>query len=647
MSNKNGDQPAGRAILSLSALGIVYGDIGTSPLYAFRAAIGTVTIDENSILSILSMIVWSLVIVVSLKYLLLVMRADNNGEGGILALLALLQPWRGKPGIGQTALIIIGLFGAALLYGDGMITPAISVLSAVEGIRTIEPAIAHYIVPITIVILLALFSWQSSGTARVAAWFGPIMLVWFATISVLGAVQIFHNPVVLKALSPAYAVEFGFMRPTAAAIVMGSVFLAVTGCEALYADMGHFGRPPIRLAWFGCVFPCLVINYFGQGALVLTGSVHAQQPFYGLAPDWMRIPLMLLATAATVIASQAVISGAFSLTRQAVQLGQFPRVRIRQTSSEETGQIYIPSINLFLALSTVALVIVFRSSENLAAAYGIAVSATMVVTTILLYFVMIDRWRWKVWLVLPVTAGLAAIDLTFFAANSVKIMDGGWLPIAIGAAMFIIMRTWAFGRQRLLTFLSSNGQDLGEFLQAAQASNAPRVPGTAVFLAASLSETSPALMQQFKHLPVLHEKVILLNVVSHEVPRINARNRLDVKQLGMNFQGLHVHYGFMQSPNVPVALRLLAEIDDSLDVNNVTYFLGRETVIPSETGFTLLSLQERLFCALARNALRATAFYNLPPEKVVELGMQIEISAYRRQAKSSVSSASIKKEGQR
>ncbi|WP_235890543.1 potassium transporter Kup [Martelella alba] len=616
---------AGLAALSLSALGIVYGDIGTSPLYAFRQALGSTVIDQAAVLGILSMIVWALMIVVSLKYLLLVMRADNNGEGGILALLALLQPWRGKQTAPKTWLILVGLFGAALLYGDGMITPAVSVLSAVEGIHTIEPAIASYIVPITVVILLILFSVQSRGTASVARLFGPVMLVWFFVIALLGVVQIMQHPVVLQALSPTHAVSFVLARPATAAIVAGAVFLAVTGCEALYADMGHFGRAPIRLAWFACVFPCLILNYFGQGALVLADASHAGQPFYGLAPSWARIPLVLLATAATVIASQAVISGAFSLTRQAVQLGQFPRVEIRQTSAEENGQIYVPAINLFLAISTVVLVFTFRSSEHLAAAYGIAVSTTMVITTYILFFVMVHKWRWSFWIVLPVTLSLAAIDLTFLIANSLKIRDGGWFPLVVGALVFIVMRTWNIGRRRLLSYLSQNGRDLNEFLDNIAKNNAHRVPGLAVYLTASPPRVPPALMQQYSHIPVLHERVILLTVIIEEVPRVSAHHRLEVEDLGQNFTRLHLHYGFMQSPNIPVALRLLNEIDDTLDLDHVTFFLGRESIIPTAEKRGLLHWQERLFRLLARNALSATAFYNLPPERVVELGMQVEL----------------------
>ncbi|WP_244629536.1 potassium transporter Kup [Martelella limonii] len=626
MKAKQNEEPqAGLAMMSLAALGIVYGDIGTSPLYAFRTALGYVTIDQASVLGILSMIVWSLVIVVSIKYLLIVMRADNHGEGGILALLALIQPWRGKASIGKKSLLVIGLFGAALLYGDGMITPAISVLSAVEGLQTIEPRIARFVIPITIVILLALFSVQWRGTASVAVLFGPVMLLWFAAIAALGVLNIVHHPVVLEALNPVYAVKFGLAKPALAGVVMGAVFLAVTGCEALYADMGHFGRSPIRLAWFACVFPCLVINYFGQGALVLSDSVHASQPFYGLAPTALRIPLLVLATAATVIASQAVISGAFSLTRQAVQLGQFPRMEIRQTSAEETGQIYVPTINLALAICTVALVLAFRSSQNLAAAYGVAVSTTMVITTILLYFVMIYRWQWKLWYVLPLTLCLAVIDLTFLAANSLKIMEGGFFPLAVGALVFVIMRAWSFGRRRIVRFLTEDGMNLDVFLEELRGKDVPRVPGTAVFLTASLPRVPRALMQQFRHLPVLHERVILLNVISDEVPSVNARGRFEAQDLGQNFTVLHLHYGFMQSPNIPVALRLYAEVDNSLDLEQLTYFVGHETIIPSQRVFFLRRLQQKLFMFLARNAMRSTSFYKLPPEKVVELGVQIKL----------------------
>ena len=613
------------ASLSLAALGIVYGDIGTSPLYAFRQALNVVTVDEAAILGTLSMIVWALVIVVTLKYLQLVMRADNKGEGGILALLALLHPWRGPETAGKTRLIFIGLFGAALLYGDGMITPAISVLSAVEGIETVEQGIAPYVVPITVVILFLLFMVQSRGTASVGALFGPVTLVWFIVIGLLGLVQIVQQPVVLKAFNPAYAMVFAADAPATTMAVLGAVFLVVTGSEALYADMGHFGRAPIRLAWFVCVLPCLVLNYFGQGALVLADPANAAHPFYNLAPDGLRIPLVVLATAATVIASQAVISGAFSLTRQAVQLGQFPRVLIKQTSAEETGQVFVPAVNLILMLATIGLVVSFRSSENLAGAYGIAVSTTMVITTVLTYFVMAYRWKWNRAIVIAITAGFAAIDVMFLASNSLKLFAGGWFPLGVGAAIFLLMTTWASGRRLLNAKLMEGSGRVRDFLADLKAEPVVRVPGTAVYLMSSTSRVPPILTHQLRHIPVLHERVILLTVVIEEVPRVGAQERLEIEDLGQNFLRVRLHYGFMQSPHVPVALRLASETGLEIDLDRLTYFLGRETIIASDQVPGMAVWRERMFGFLARNTLGATAFYNLPPERVVELGIQVEI----------------------
>ena len=611
--------------LSLAALGIVYGDIGTSPLYAFRQALNVVTVDEAAILGILSMIVWALVIVVTLKYLQLVMRADNKGEGGILALLALLHPWRGPDTPGKTRLIFIGLFGAALLYGDGMITPAISVLSAVEGIETVEQGIAPYVVPITVVILFLLFMVQSRGTASVGALFGPVTLVWFIAIGLLGLVQIVQQPVVLKAFNPTYAMIFAADAPATTMAVLGAVFLVVTGSEALYADMGHFGRAPIRLAWFVCVLPCLVLNYFGQGALVLADPANAAHPFYNLAPDGLRIPLVVLATAATVIASQAVISGAFSLTRQAVQLGQFPRVLIKQTSAEETGQVFVPAVNLILMLATIGLVVSFRSSENLAGAYGIAVSTTMVITTVLTYFVMAYRWKWNRAIVIAITTGFAALDVMFLASNSLKLFAGGWFSLGVGAAIFLLMTTWASGRRLLNAKLMEGSGRVRDFLADLKAEPVVRVPGTAVYLMSSTSRVPPILTHQLRHIPVLHERVILLTVVIEEVPRVGAQERLEIEDLGQNFLRVRLHYGFMQSPHVPVALRLASETGLEIDLDRLTYFLGRETIIASDQVPGMAVWRERMFGFLARNTLGATAFYNLPPERVVELGIQVEI----------------------
>jgi KUP system potassium uptake protein len=611
--------------LSLAALGIVYGDIGTSPLYAFRQALAGLEPTPERVLGILSLIFWSLVVVVSLKYLALVMRADNRGEGGILALLALLNPWRGGDTRGKTTLIVVGIFGAALLYGDGMITPAISVLSAVEGLETTAHGIAPYVIPITVVILALLFAVQSRGTAKVGALFGPVTLVWFIVIGLLGLAQIIAYPEVLKALSPTYAVRFCATAGGTAVIVLGAVFLVVTGSEALYADMGHFGRAPIRLAWFVCAFPCLVLNYFGQGALVLSEPAQAVHPFYHLAPDWARYPLIALATAATVIASQAVISGAFSLTRQAVQLGQCPRLMIVQTSSEETGQVYVPAVNRALALATIGLVLGFGSSGNLAAAYGIAVSTTMVITTYLTFYVMRKRWKWGAWLAIPIAGVLLLIDLAFFGANSLKIAEGGWFPIVAGGLVFLLMSTWARGRTLLSAQLVKNKGGIEDFLEDLKAEPPVRVPGTAVFLTATAPQIPPILPHHLEHNKVLHSQVILLTVITEEVPRVGAHERLTIEDLGQGFHRIYVHYGFMQTPHIPVALRLAEELGLEIDLDRTTYFLGRESIIPTDEVPGMWLWREKLFAFLSRNTMGATTFYKLPPDRVIELGIQVQI----------------------
>ena len=615
--------------LSLAALGIVYGDIGTSPLYAFRqalAAAGPATGSlSDAVLGILSLIFWSLIVVVSLKYLTLVMRADNNGEGGILALLALLNPWRGGESGGKATLIALGIFGAALLYGDGMITPAISVLSAVEGLETTARGIAPYVIPITVAILALLFSLQSRGTARVGALFGPVTLVWFLVIGFLGLMQIVRYPEVLQAIDPLYAIRFCASAGGVAVIVLGAVFLAVTGGEALYADMGHFGRAPIRLAWFACAFPCLVLNYFGQGALVLAEPARAVHPFYHMAPDWARYPLIALATAATVIASQAVISGAFSLTRQAVQLGQCPRLKIVQTSADETGQVYVPAVNVALALAAIGLVLGFRTSGNLAAAYGIAVSTTMVITTALTFYVMRKRWKWSLWLAAPIAGTLLAVDLFFLGANSFKIAEGGWFPILMGALVFVTMATWARGRKLLMAQLVQDKRSLEDLLAEIGRDGPVRVPGTAVFLSATAPQIPPILLHHIAHNQVLHERVLLLTVITEEVPRVGAHDRLTVESFDQGFHRIYVHYGFMQTPNVPVALRLAEELGMTVDLEHTTYYLGRESIIPSDEVPGMSLWREKMFAFLSRNAMGATTFYKLPPDRVVELGIQVQI----------------------
>ncbi len=623
--SEDGPTRARTAALALTALGVVYGDIGTSPLYAFRQALQGVEPGVDAVLGILSLIFWSLAIVVSLKYLTLLMKADNKGEGGILALMALLNPWRGRRSLKKAALIAIGVFGAALLYGDGMITPAISVLSAVEGLETTAHGIDPYIIPITIAILALLFMFQSRGTERVGALFGPITLVWFLVLAVLGIAQIWHYPGVLAALNPFYAVRFFVFEGPTAFIILGAVFLAVTGSEALYADMGHFGKEPIRYAWFFCAMPCLVVNYFGQGALVLGDPAHAAQPFYHLAPDWARYPLIGLATAATVIASQAVISGAFSLTRQAVRLGQWPRVRIVQTSSEETGQVYVPAVNITLAVATIALVLSFRSSSNLAAAYGLAVSMTMVITTVLAFFVMKERWKWPLYLSVPLAGALLAVDLTFFGANALKFVEGGWVPLLIGGFTFTLMATWYRGRQLLMRRLRQNIEPFDKFFGEIKAEPPIRIPGTAVFLTGDLSGTPPMLPHHLEHNRVLRERVILLTVQTEDVPRVAAAERIEVEEMEQGFWRIYVHYGFMQMPNVPVALRFCEEFGLKIDVDHVTYYLGRESLIPTDEVPGMQLWREKIFAFMARNALGATTFYKLPPERVVELGIQVEI----------------------
>ena len=623
--SEEGPSRARLTTLSLAALGVVYGDIGTSPLYAFRQALLSIEPGVDAVLGILSLIFWSLTIVVSLKYLTLLMKADNRGEGGILALLALLNPWRKPRTVKKAALIALGVFGAALLYGDGMITPAISVLSAVEGLETTAHGIDPYIIPITVVILALLFMFQSKGTERVGKLFGPITLVWFLVLALLGIVQIWHYPGVLKALNPFYAIWLFVDEGPTAFIILGAVFLAVTGSEALYADMGHFGKAPIRYAWFTCALPCLVVNYFGQGALVLGDPAAAVHPFYHLAPDWARYPLIALATAATVIASQAVISGAFSLTRQAVRLGQWPRVRIIQTSSEETGQVFVPVVNITLAVATIALVLNFRSSSNLAAAYGLAVSTTMVITTVLAFFVMKERWKWPFYLSVPLAAALLAVDLTFFGANALKFVEGGWVPLLIGGFIFTLMATWYRGRQLLMRRLRQNIEPFNKFFTELKANPPIRIPGTAVFLTGDLGGTPPMLPHHLEHNQVLRERVILLTVQTEDVPRVAAAERLRVEEMEQGFWRIFVHYGFMQMPNVPVALRFCEEFGLKVDVDHLTYYLGRESLIPTEQVPGMQLWREKIFAFMARNALGATAFYKLPPERVVELGIQVEI----------------------
>ncbi|HEY3328307.1 MAG TPA: potassium transporter Kup [Novimethylophilus sp.] len=611
--------------LALAALGVVYGDIGTSPLYTikevFAGAHHPVPITPDNVLGILSLIFWSLIVVVSVKYVAFIMRADNKGEGGIMALMALVL--RGAEGKRYAPwLMLLGLFGAALFYGDGVITPAISVLSAVEGLEIATPALKPYVIPVTLLVLVALFFWQRKGTASVGALFGPVMILWFATLALLGVVNILHAPQVLQALNPLHAAGFMAGNPSLGFFALGAVVLAVTGTEALYADMGHFGRRPVQLAWFGLVLPALVLNYFGQGALLLTDPTGIQNPFYLLAPAWALYPLVALATVATVIASQAVISGAYSLTQQAMQLGYSPRLEVQHTSSEAQGQVYLPGINWVLLISVMALVLGFGSSTSMAAAYGIAVTGTMVITTILAFIVVRNLWGWN-WLPGALVLGaFMVVDLAYFSANIVKIHDGGWFPLVFGLGVFLLMTTWKRGRQLLGARLVAEAMPLEPFVQNMAGSAVPRVPGTAVFMTQNLDVVPHALLHSLKHYKALHERIVLLTVVSVDEPTVDDSRRVEVEPIDGQFSRLRVFYGFMDKPDLPQALEYCAAQGLAFDMLDTSFFLGRETLIPKAASEMSL-WREKLFVAMFRNAGSAAAYFKLPPNRVVELGAQV------------------------
>jgi KUP system potassium uptake protein len=625
----DGDEAAGQPITAsaLAALGVVYGDIGTSPLYAFKQSfqsIHGIAISQDGVLGVLSLIFWALIIVVSIKYLTFILKADNRGEGGIIALVALLNPWRAAPRSRRHVLMLLGLFGACLLYGDGTITPAISVLSAVEGLKVATPLFEPYVDGITVAILCALFFIQQRGTSKIGALFGPVMLLWFVSLAILGVLGIARRPIVLAALHPGHA--FGFLagHGVTSFIILGTIFLAVTGAETLYADMGHFGRRPIRLAWFAVALPALLLNYFGQGALVLADPATAVHPFFGLCPGWLLYPMIVLATAATVIAAQAVISGAFSLTRQAVQFGQLPRLRIVQTDRHHVGQIYIPAVNWALMAVAVSLVIGFRSSAGLAAAYGLAVSTGMVITTILAFFVAV-RFGWSVLGTILLAALFLPIDMGFFSANLFKIADGGWYPLFIAVLVFTTMMIWRSGLRHLGEFARSNRAPLDEFIERLSLDPPQRVPGTAIFMTASTSETPSLMQHHLDHNRVLHERVIIVTVLTEDRPRVPSTERLEVEALPLGFHRVIVRYGFMQSPNIPVALRLSEHFGLEVDPDTVTYFLGHEEVIPMKGSPLWGRLRARLFAFMWRNTTRATAFYHIPPERVLAIGLQVEM----------------------
>ena len=624
---KTGSSDSKRMLgLMVGALGVVYGDIGTSPLYALRECfVGSHAVDVSraGVLGILSLIFWTLAAIVCIKYLTFVLRADNKGEGGILSLLALAFGDESKAGRRRTFLVGLGVFGAALLYGDGMLTPCVTVLGAIEGLEIATPFFSPYVVPLSILILVALFAVQRIGTGGMGLAFGPVTFLWFLVLAVLGVRGILMAPEVLSALSPHHGVRFLIENGSTAFVVLGAVFLSVTGAEALYADLGHFGARPIRRVWFAVVFPALMLNYLGQGALLLRDPSAAVNPFYKLAPQWGLYPLVILATAAAVIASQALISGAFSISMQAIQLGYLPRMEIRHTSAHERGQIYLPLVNWILMLSCVALVLGFQSSSRLAAAYGIAVTMTMIITTLLFFYASRKLWRWSAWQAGLLCGGFLVLELAFFGANALKILHGGWFPLVIGALLFTIMTTWKTGRRLLGQRLAASVLPLDVFIQSIAQDPPHRVKGTAVFMSGNPDGTPLALLHNLKHNRVLHQRAVLLTVNVVEAPHVNADERVKVEELGHGLFRVMCKCGFMERVTIEELLAACVPLGLELRESDTTFFLSRETIIPSKRpGMALW--RERLFSFLSRNAQPATAFFNLPANRVVELGMQVE-----------------------
>ena len=612
--------------MTIGAIGVVYGDIGTSVLYALKEVFGSghVPFTPDNVYGILSMIFWTLTIIVSLKYVVLVLRADNAGEGGLIAMLALAsQAVKDRPVL-RRVLLNVGIFGTCLFYGDGVITPAISVLGAVEGLEVISPRFVKYVVPLTLVILFGLFWVQKRGTTGIGKFFGPITLVWFAVIGALGLFHIAANPAILLALSPHYAALFIWENPGVTFILLGAVVLCVTGAEALYADLGHFGKKPIRLAWFMVVMPSLTLNYFGQGALLLANPAAVKNPFYMMAPDWALIPLVVLATAAAVIASQALITGAFSVTKQVIQLGYLPRLNLIHTSAREAGQIYIPSVNWGLFVVIVLAVGMFKSSSNLAAAYGIAVCTDMLITTILTFFVVRYRWKYPLALCLLATGFFFAVDFVFWASNLLKLFDGGWFPLAIGAVVFVLMGTWKDGRALLNSKIKADALDLRGFLDSVFISPPARVDGTAVFLSAAVGTVPNALLHNLKHNKVLHATNLFVTVRNHEVPWIGLDKRIEIERLGHDCWQVLIHYGFKNDPDVPKALQQLKGRGVALVPMSTSFFLSRDTVVPV-LGEGMAPWREKLFAQMHHNASSAADFLNLPNNSVVEMGSKIEI----------------------
>jgi len=616
------------APLALAVLGVVYGDIGTSPIYALRecfAGADPMPVTLPNVLGILSLILWTLILVISLKYMTFVLRADNRGEGGIFALLALLRPDKGHEHWPRRILLLLGIGGAAMLYGGTMITPAISVLSAVEGMQIAAPQLHSFVIPITVVILFLLFAVQRHGSATVGAVFGPLMLLWFLVLAVLGIRGIVAAPQVLLAVNPWYAVQFFQANGFAGFLILYAVFLVTTGGEALYADLGHFGRSPIRKVWFGFVLPALLINYFGQGALLIADPQTTIHPFFHLAPSWGLYPLVVLATLATCIASQAVITGAYSLTRQAIQLGQLPHLKVLQTSAEARGQIYMPMVNWMLMVAAIGLVLAFRSSNNLAAAYGVAVNSTMAVTTVLAFKVARERGGWKPLAAGAFLIGFLAIDLGFLGSNFLKIPDGGWLPLATGLGLFIVMTTWRRGTVLLAEQVANTTTALETFLGRLTGEGVKRIPGMAVFFTGRLEQTPPALQQLVRHTGVLYERVILATVIIEQVPKVSQENRLELKELGQGFYRVVLRYGFMQGPNIPSDLATCAERGLPIDLDEVHYIIGQVDMLAGRKQEGMAHWRDRLFVWMARNTEDTTAGYHIPASQAMAVGLQVGI----------------------
>ncbi|VVD85363.1 potassium transporter Kup [Pandoraea capi] len=625
---RHGQRPQAMPALMVAAIGVVFGDIGTSPLYALKECFDPqhgIPFDQQAVFGIISLLFWALVIVVSLKYVLFVMRADNRGEGGVLALMALSLRSVRAGSRWASVLMMLGMFGACMFYGDAVITPAISVMSAVEGLEIAAPSLSRFVLPITIVILIVLFSMQKSGTAKVGRLFGPVMVLWFVILGVLGVYNMVLAPEIVKAINPYYGIHFIRTHALQAYIVLGSVFLVLTGAEALYADMGHFGIRPIRFAWSVLVFPALALNYFGQGALLLSNPKAIENPFFLLAPDWALLPLVIVATAATVIASQAVISGAFSLTSQAIQLGYVPRMKILHTSDREIGQIYMPVINWSLLLVIIWIVLAFKSSSNLAAAYGIAVTTTMVITTILACVVMVKVWNWNKFLVALIITGFLVVDFAFFGANLIKVEEGGWLPLALGAFLFFMLMTWHKGRQLLRERTAADGIPLGPFLQGLLAHPPHRVAGTAIYLTGGNTLVPVSLLHNLKHNRILHERTIFLTFRTLDVPYAEDASRIEVKDHTGGLYSVVATFGFNETPDVKEVLHLLEEKTDMhFELMDTSFFLARETVVPTKLpGMSIW--RERLFAWMHQNAAKPTDFFSIPANRVVELGTKIEI----------------------